>query len=638
MGKFFSINEVAVLNESSIKSTDSFGFINYLDTSSLTKNRIDGYQLLNDHFPSRAKRKVKKNTILYSTVRPNQEHYGIFETIDVDKNIIASTGFTTIDVFHKEVNPKYLFYKLTQKEITNYLQTIAENSVSAYPSIKPSDIGELNFKFPDIAVQQRIASVLSSLDDKIELNNRINAEIEAMAKMLYDYWFVQFDFPDANGKPYKSSGGKMLYNEELKREIPQGWEVKTLFEITSLIRRGISPKYVEDGGYLVLNQKCIRNQTISFELGRSYDNKLSINDERLIELGDVLVNSTGVGTLGRVAFVKYIQNEKATVDSHITIVRGNPDLINTEYLNYWMLKSEKDIERAAEGSTGQVELRKEFLENLLVIIPSDDIQKKFSNIVIPLNGEMASREKENQHLASLCDWLLPMLMNGQVGFKEAYKEQTQTVSIAAEVKVEYKPTAKNDNFYKIQNVYAVLYANKLINVQQGEMALAKDMYLVDRIAQVNTGFTYAQYNWGSFDPAFKKTINNTQFFAKCYFPNSKAYYCDTADNGYLLAKIPSELKEKAKATIAELHNKIFKNYFGTKKAEMKELYATVLKCIEDTQSTDFVIIRQAMKNWKTPKQSFPDKATKFSEQQTKEALIVIIKEGWDKKVLNRMEG
>nr|WP_320057969.1 restriction endonuclease subunit S [uncultured Bacteroides sp.] len=340
----------------------------------------------------------------------------------------------------KEVLYRYLYYYLKNSNLR------ALDTGSCQSQITINQLGEYQIRIPDLEKQSYILKILSSLDDKIELNNRINVELEAMAKTIYDYWFVQFDFPDVKGKPYKSSGGKMVYNEKLKREIPEGWEVKTLIEITSLIRRGISPKYVEEGGHLVLNQKCIRNQTISFGLGRRHDNKLSINDERFIELGDVLVNSTGVGTLGRVAFVKYIQEEKSTVDSHVTIVRGNPDLINTEYLNYWMLKSEKDIERAAEGSTGQVELRKEFLENMSIIKPSDNIQKKFSNIIIPLNGEMESREKENQRLASLRDWLLPMLMNGQVGFKEMYQEQIQTVNVAAEAKVEYKPTPKNDNF------------------------------------------------------------------------------------------------------------------------------------------------------------------------------------------------
>lgn len=339
--------------------------------------------------------------------------------------------------FNKEISPVYIAYLFKtnygQKKLLSFKNHVGVPALAQ----ATTNFKQLELYLHNYIDQQHIASVLSFLDDKIELNNRINAELQAMTITLYDYWFVQFDFPNANGKPYKSSDGKMVYNKKIKREIPEGWKVKTLFEITSLIRRGISPKYVEDRGYLVLNQKCIRNQTITFGLGRRHDNKLSINDERFIKLGDVLVNSTGVGTLGRVAFIKYTQEEKTTVDSHVTIVRGNPDLINIEYLNYWMLKSEKDIERAAEGSTGQIELRKEFLENMLIISPSDNIQKKFSNMVTPLNREIACREKENQHLVSLRDWLLPMLMNGQVEFNEDYHEQAQSVGTTTEAKIEF---------------------------------------------------------------------------------------------------------------------------------------------------------------------------------------------------------
>uniref|UniRef100_UPI000484D7F0 restriction endonuclease subunit S n=1 Tax=Epilithonimonas tenax TaxID=191577 RepID=UPI000484D7F0 len=227
MSEVLSIYEIADLNKSTITAKDSFNFINYLDTSNLTKNKLDSLQYLESEFPSRAKRKVKTNTILYSTVRPNQEHFGIIENQIAD-NLIASTGFTTIDIVSNKINPKYLYYKLTQPFLTKYLQGIAENSVSAYPSIKPEAIGNLRFSFPNLLTQQKIASVLSALDDKIELNNRINDNLEQMAKTIYDYWFVQFDFPDENGKPYKSSGGKMVWNEVLKREIPEGWEVKNI--------------------------------------------------------------------------------------------------------------------------------------------------------------------------------------------------------------------------------------------------------------------------------------------------------------------------------------------------------------------------------------------------------------------------
>ena len=167
------IKDIAKLNESSISSKDNFEFINYLDTSSITKGKIDCWQRLTGNFPSRAKRKIKENTIIYSTVRPNQEHYGFFNIID-KKNSIVSTGFTTIDVISNEIHPKYLYYSLTQEWVTNYLQTLAENSVSAYPSINPSDIGDLRLSFPNFDVQKKIADTLSDIDNKITLNNQLN--------------------------------------------------------------------------------------------------------------------------------------------------------------------------------------------------------------------------------------------------------------------------------------------------------------------------------------------------------------------------------------------------------------------------------------------------------------------------------
>ncbi|HIF9219422.1 TPA: restriction endonuclease subunit S [Photobacterium damselae] len=262
--------------------------------------------------------------------------------------------------------------------------------------------------------QTEIANVLSALDKKIELNNRINIELEAMAKTLYEYWFVQFDFPDANGKPYKASGGKMVYNDTLKREIPQDWKVNKLVEITLLIRRGISPKYTEESGTQVLNQKCIRNQKISFEDSRRHQAIMDDNDERLLKPFDVLVNSTGVGTLGRVAYVKRLAEKKTTVDSHVSIVRANPDKVCPRYLAWKLMRYQPVIEAAANGSTGQVELSKSFLEDLDVIIPSGSVAKKFSEFVEPIAISVAKRESENEELVTLRDWLLPMLMNGQV--------------------------------------------------------------------------------------------------------------------------------------------------------------------------------------------------------------------------------
>ncbi len=524
-----------------------------------------------------------------------------------------------------------------------FRKTMSNNAIMTLrASFNEQIFSYLNLLLPSYEKQKKVGDLLFLIYDKIELNNRINAELEAMAKTLYDYWFVQFDFPDANGKPYKSLGGKMVYNDELKREIPEGWKVIELNDIISRCATGLNPRKnfkLGNGNNYYVTIKNIKNGKIILDnkCDRIDDAALAVIDKRSdLKKGDILF--TSIEPVGTTYLIKE-QPLNWNINESVFTIRPNYNKITSEYLYLLLSSSEMKCftKNRAYGSIHKG-IRHNTLKSFKLALPDNSLIKDITIKLNPILSYIYILEKENLHLTSLRDWLLPMLMNGQVGFKETYQEQTQTVNLAAEAEVEYKPTVKNDNFYKIQNVYAVLYANKLINVQQGEMALAKDMYLVDRIAQVNTGFAYAQHNWGSFDPTFKKTINNTQYFAKCNFPNSKAYYCDTADNGYLLAKIPNELKEKANATIAELHNKIFKDYFGTKKAEMKELYATVLKCIEDTKSTDFAIIRQAMKNWKTPKQNFPDKASKFSEQQTKEALIVIIKEGWGKKVLNRMEG
>ena len=185
------LGEIAKINSTTFR-VDNFDEILYLDTSSVTKGAFDDFIHLskNDTIPSRAKRAVRNKTIVYSTVRPNLQHFGIFD--NPEENIVVSTGFATIDVIDNLVNPKFLYYYLTQDKFTNYLHTIATNNVSSYPSINPSDLENLDLEVPkDIKTQTAIARVLSSLDDKIELNNKINAALEKLAKTIYEYSFVQ---------------------------------------------------------------------------------------------------------------------------------------------------------------------------------------------------------------------------------------------------------------------------------------------------------------------------------------------------------------------------------------------------------------------------------------------------------------
>lgn len=174
------LGEIVKTNQSAYSPKENWQFVNYLDTGNITMNKIDEIQYINtakDKLPSRARRKVKTNSIIYSTVRPNQLHYGIIK--EQPDNFLVSTGFTVIDVNYDKAVPDFIYYALTKQEVTEQLQAIAEQSVSAYPSLKPSDIENLEFMLPDKKTQERIVAILRSIDEKIKENNAINNNLAA---------------------------------------------------------------------------------------------------------------------------------------------------------------------------------------------------------------------------------------------------------------------------------------------------------------------------------------------------------------------------------------------------------------------------------------------------------------------------
>lgn len=424
-----TIKTICELNKESLNVKNTPNKIVYLDTSSITRNVISGLQLLDasiDAFPSRAKRKVRNETIIYSTVRPEQEHFGILKNPEDD--LIVSTGFLTLDVIDEEVDPKYLYYSLTRKDLTNYLHTIATNNVSSYPSLNPDDIGNLELCIhSSIHIQQKIASVLSSFDAKIELNNRINVELEAMAKTLYDYWFVQFDFPDVNGKPYKSSGGVMEYNSELKLEIPKGWEVKPLANWIANIKGGDWGSDIKEGNYTQI-VSCVRGADINGlngtgELKPPTRYILEKNAHKLLEPNDLIVEISGgspTQSTGRLSFI--IEETLNRFENPIICSNfcKSFSLTNPKYLYsfvyMWNSFYDNGILFGWEGKTSGIKnlLFDSFTEKYFTVIPSEKINEKFYTVVNSLQKKKQKNLQENEQLAELRDWLLPMLMNGQI--------------------------------------------------------------------------------------------------------------------------------------------------------------------------------------------------------------------------------
>ena len=188
--KKIRLGNIIKMNENTYSPKENWKFINYLDTGNITTGIIDNIKYINlfsDKLPSRAKRKVKMNSIIYSTVRPNQLHYGIIK--EFPDNFLVSTGFTVIDVDTEKALPDYIYYILTQKDVIEHLQAIAEQSVSAYPSIKPSDLENLEVFIPDIYTQIKVEAIISLIDQKIKKNREINNNLEQQAIAIFDNMF-----------------------------------------------------------------------------------------------------------------------------------------------------------------------------------------------------------------------------------------------------------------------------------------------------------------------------------------------------------------------------------------------------------------------------------------------------------------
>lgn len=277
------------------------------------------------------------------------------------------------------------------------------NSGSAQPSLNRNFIYPVKVRVPKPNEQTKISAVLRAIDQKIELNNRINAELEAMAKTLYDYWFVQFDFPDANGKPYKASGGKMVYNDTLKREIPEGWSDKTLSQIAN-ITMGQSPagsSYNEEGTGTVFYQGSTDFGWL-FPTTRQYTTAPS----RMAKKGDILLSVRApVGDMN-------IANTDCCIGRGLAALNSKT---GSDGFLFYVMKYFKQIfdRRNSEGTTfGSI--TKNDLHSLTLAYPTADLLEKYDEVVTNYNKMIFERSLENRELVNLRDWLLPMLMNGQV--------------------------------------------------------------------------------------------------------------------------------------------------------------------------------------------------------------------------------
>ena len=290
-----------------------------------------------------------------------------------------------------KVIPEYLLYAYLSPY---FQQTIVSNTIrgATVDRIALSELPEFGIRIPALPEQIKISSLLRAIDSKIELNNHINAELEAMAKTLYDYWFVQFDFPDKNDKPYKTSGGKMVYNKTLKREIPEGWSDINVGDVLDKIpvRKKIPNKEILEEGLIP-----VVDQSMGYISGFTNDTDACLKVETAhIIFGD------------HTRILKLITFDYARGADGTQVLVSKIDEIPV----YLLYQSLKDIDLSSYGYARHYK----FLKESLIIRPNKDLAKKYESIAQKLYKKIREGVLEKQQLTQLRDWLLPMLMNGQV--------------------------------------------------------------------------------------------------------------------------------------------------------------------------------------------------------------------------------
>ena len=285
--------------------------------------------------------------------------------------------------------PYLVFYFHTNEGQGKILSFANQTGVPAL-SQPLKNFRKIRIQLPSYKEQRRIASVIEAINDKIECNQKINDNLQQQAAAIFRSWFVDC-------APF---GGKA----------PDEWKNVTLEDITALISRGITPKYADDTDQIVINQKCIRNHTIDLSLARTHTPK--VINEKWLRFGDLLINSTGDGTLGRAAQV-WFQPKNLTVDSHVTIARpAKENLIF--YIGLWGILHEKEIESLHTGSTGQTELPRDRVKAMELRLPDNDTLDRFNALITPMAAAIVANQEENNQLAALRDAILPKLMSGEI--------------------------------------------------------------------------------------------------------------------------------------------------------------------------------------------------------------------------------
>ncbi len=358
--------------------------------------------------------KFRNGDTLLAKITPCLENgkTAFVDILDDGEVAFGSTEFIVLRA-KNETNPEFLYYFAISPDFRKRAIECMEGT-SGRQRVNENTLKTLELPIPEPQTQQSIAAVLSALDKKIALNKQINARLEEMAKTLYDYWFVQFDFPDANGKPYKSSGGEMVFDETLKREIPKGWESGNILNIANLLGGGTpsksSPEYWNGNIPFFTPTDCDNSIFILDTADRITDAGLCNSSTRLFKEHSIFITARGSVGRSSINAVPMAMNQSC----YAFQAKEN---VSYTFLFFLIRELIMILEVKATGSVFNSIVSSD-IETTNLVISNKDLIMKFGEYCEPLFNQIETNLKQNHQLTQLRDFLLPMLMNGQVSVAE----------------------------------------------------------------------------------------------------------------------------------------------------------------------------------------------------------------------------
>jgi len=347
-----------------------------------------------------------ENDILYARRGDIEKHAFINKC---DNGVYCGTGCLRVRVFSQEIDPLFLSFFLNKAETRKWLVTHAVGS--NMPNLNTDILAAVPVSYPPIEQQRQIARVLNCIDEKITTNNRVNDNLEHQLQDIYNYWFTQFDFPDVNGQPYKSSGGAMVWNEQLKRKIPANWQLKQLGEVCAF-RNGINydKDVAGDKTYRIINVRNISSSTTLLSEDELDEIILPQKhaDKYCVAAESIIIARSGIPGATRILY-----RPSANTIFCGFIICGTPTESNMQYYLMLLLKQLEGSSATQTGGSILKNVSQDTLGDLLVPIPPKDVLAAFNHQAIQALDLIHNNLNESANLRKLRDWLLPMLMNGQ---------------------------------------------------------------------------------------------------------------------------------------------------------------------------------------------------------------------------------